>query len=129
MQEEIQPLLPDLLFPSESDEPVAYFCMEYLDTDAPLSPERLAALLNLDPKVPILEKDPEEFWSLVTQEREWHDAFEKDRTERFKHIRSVLEAHLDPIHYFEAGEIEVKLYVLGIFEGNVRGITTTAIRT
>ncbi len=57
MQDELLPLLPDLLFPSESDEPVVYLCMEYSDTDTPLSPERLATLLNLNPKVPILEKD------------------------------------------------------------------------
>ncbi len=89
----------------------------------------MAPLLSLGPNVPIHEKDPESFWSFVTQERDWYDDFEQQRTESFQKLKMLLEENLTSIQYFEVGEIEVKLFILGRSQDKIEGITTTAVRT
>lgn len=129
MKEDIEQLLEDLLFPSESDEPVDYISFENIEGDEPLTLETFRCLVALPENAPIEERDPTSFWSIVTEYHEWYDDFEQRRTETFQKIKLLLEGHLTGIQYFEVGEIEVKLFVLGRSEDKIQGITTTAVRT
>lgn len=129
MQEELLSLLEDLLFPSESDEPVDYISFENVRGAGPLTIEAFRCVAALPESTLIQERDPVEFWSKVTEYHEWYDDFEQRRTASFQKIKLLLEENLTGLQYFEVGEVEVKLFVLGRSEDKIEGITTTAIRT
>lgn len=128
MESLITPLLDDLLYPSESDEPVAYFSREWPNEQPPQLTE-MAALLDRPERETITEHDPARFWELVTNDQSWYGPEEQERTRRFVELRQVLETNLTHLKYFEAGEIEVTLLLLGLNGTQLCGVMTMAVRT
>lgn len=130
LEEEIKPLIENLWYPSESDEPVAFITLMTTDTALPLTDQQLHTLLELDPQMPVQQKEPEKFWSPVVTIEEWYDETEKERTRRFLQLRTHLETHLNNMQYFEVGKIEVDAYVIGQSQqGQIQGVKTMIVRT
>jgi hypothetical protein len=128
MESEILPLLEDLYYPSESDEPVELVWQLYTGSEC-LSPETFGIVFSLPIGIRIVERDPSVFWSNVTTQQEWYDESERDRTSRFIELRNILDANLQNIQYFEVGAIEVTLYYIGRKHDAIQGIRTMAVRT
>lgn len=128
MESEVLPLLEDLYYPSETDEPVELVCQHYTGSEC-LTPETFGRIFSLPPQTRIVERDPSVFWSKVTTQQEWYDETERDRTARFIFLREVLASHLEKIQYFEAGTVEVHLYYIGRKQDAIQGIRTMAVRT
>lgn len=105
------PLLDELLYPSESDEPVVFFSRDW-SAERPPEPGEVAVLLEKPESESVVERDPAEFWELVT----------------FVALREMLETSLTHTKYFEVGETEVTLLLVGLAEGRLCGIMTMAVR-
>ncbi|MFB9292189.1 nuclease A inhibitor family protein [Persicitalea jodogahamensis] len=124
----IVPLLENLLYPSESDEPIYFLCISS-EGQREINVQEFAELLGLKATDTIVEELPERFWSPVTTERDWYEEEEKQRTARFVELKRILEENLEGIRYFEVGEVEVGLYLIGQSEGSITGLKTMAVRT
>lgn len=128
METSIIPLLDGLLYPSESDEPVHYFSVEWPRDKMPL-PGQIAALLGKERSPAAIEHDSSSFWEPVTTAQPWHSPQEQERTRRFIAIREIFEDHLIQITYFEVGRIEITLLLVGLFAGQLCGLVTKAVHT
>ncbi|WP_373515204.1 nuclease A inhibitor family protein [Persicitalea sp.] len=128
LSDKIVPLLEDLYYPSESDEPVQFFSLPWTRQEE-ITAGKFGELLDLDSGENVTEEEPEQFWAPVTVDREWYETEERERTVRFGELRRILEETLEHIHYYEVGEMEVGLYLIGRADKNIMGIKTTAIRT
>ena len=128
MDEMLPNLLVGLLYPSESDEPV-HFLSVLWEQPGEISAWELVELFGLEAAEEVAELVPERFWSPVTVDRKWYGPEKRERTARFLEIRRILKDNLNHIQYFEVGEVEVGLYLVGQSGNNIMGIKTTAIRT
>ncbi len=126
--EQLAPLLEGLLYPSESDEPVVFLSIP-CSRRGEISGWEFVELLGLEDAEDVAELTPERFWLPVVVDQDWYEAEEKERTARFVEIRRILEENLEDIQYFEVGEVEVGLYLLGHSGQSTMGIKTIAIRT
>ena len=107
------PPLDGLLYPSESDEPVERFTRDWPAAEPP-QPAVVAALLDRPPGDPVTERDPARFWEPVTVEESWHGPEEQERTRRFTELKKSLETNLTHLKFFEVGETEVTLLLVGL---------------
>lgn len=128
LPERIAPLLEDLLYPSESDEPVEFLSLPR-DGKEEVTIQEFSELLGRLTTDGVIEEKPEHFWALVTLNQEWYGAEERERTARFEEIKRILEENLEHIQYFEVGEVEVGLYLVGQLDQSIMGIKTMAVRT
>ena len=128
LYERIAPLLEDLLYPSESDEPVEFLSLPWEGKEE-VTFQKFSELLSLPTADDMVEDKPERFWSLVTFDQEWYGEEEKARTARFMELKRVLEDNLTHFQYFEVGEVEVVLYLVGQLDQRIMGVKTMVVRT
>ncbi|HEV7348573.1 nuclease A inhibitor family protein [Telluribacter sp.] len=129
LQATIEPLLVELYYPSESDEPVEFVSVE-TRVPTPLSPESFVSLFAISSGVEIKEAEPEKFWSAVTVYQDWYLEEEVQRTRQFVELKARLEKDLAHLQYFRVGEITIAAYVVGTSsEGRVEGIKTALVET
>ena len=126
--EQIAPLLENLLYPSESDEPVEMLSLPWTGEDG-ITVQKFAELSGIERVETIVEKEPERFWSPVTVDQEWYGDEERERTARFTEIKRILEENSAHIRYFEVGEVEVGLYWVGQADQSIVVLKTMAVRT
>ncbi|ADB38237.1 nuclease A inhibitor family protein [Spirosoma linguale] len=127
--ESVSTLLPDLLYPSESDETIEIVTC-YLTQAEPLSVSQIKDWLMLPPSVNVEEIEEADFWEPVITEQDWYEAEEKDRTARFQKLKQVLENTLTVRQVFRVGESELDVYLLGLqADGERAGIKTKIIQT
>lgn len=127
--EEINPLLIDLLYPSESDEPLeAVTC--YLKQTEPLTVSQIKDWQMLPPSMYVEEIPENDFWEPVTTEQDWYTDEEKTRTAKFQQLRQFLEKELTGRQVFRVGETEMDVYLLGRqTESERAGIKTKIVQT
>jgi hypothetical protein len=125
----INPLLPDLLYPSESDEPVeTVHC--YLKQDQPLTVSQIKDWLMLPPAVYVEEMPEADFWEPVLTEQDWYGEAEKSRTAGFRKLKETIDSTLTLHQVFRVGEAELDVYLLGRqTDGERVGIKTKIIQT
>lgn len=125
----INPLLADLFYPSESDEPIEVVTC-YLSQAEPLTNSQINDWLMLPPSVYVEEQPESEFWAPVTTEQEWYGDEEKARTARFGQLKQRLEHELSGRQVFRVGEIEIDVYLLGqLADGQRAGLKTKVVQT
>ena len=110
--EKAGPLLPDLLYPSESDEPLELTTC-YLKQTEPLTVSQIKDWQMLPPSVYVEEIPEADFWEPVTTQQEWFEAEEKKRTAAFQALKEVVEQALTVRQVFRVGETEKDVYLLG----------------
>ena len=126
---EINPLLTDLFYPSESDEPIETVTC-YLSQEEPLTVSHIKDWLMLPPAVYVAEMPENDFWTPVTTEQDWYGDEEKARTARFQELKKRLEDELTGRQGFRVGEIEIDVYLLGRQADGVRaGLKTKIVQT
>ncbi|MFD2572194.1 nuclease A inhibitor family protein [Spirosoma soli] len=127
--DKLTPLLTDLFYPSESDEPVeAVTC--YLKQAEPLTVSQIKDWQMLPPKVYVEERPETEFWAPVITEEEWYGEEEKERTAKFQHLKQLFEKELTARQVFYVGESEIDVYVLGRqADGERVGLKTKIVQT
>ncbi|WP_420146584.1 nuclease A inhibitor family protein [Spirosoma sp.] len=127
--EQITPLLTDLLYPSESDEPLeAVTC--YLKQSEPLTVSQIKDWQMLPPSIYVEEMPEADFWEPVTTEQDWYEEEEKTRAKKFQALKQFIEAQLTVRQVFRVGESEMDIYLLGRqADGERAGIKTKVVQT
>lgn len=126
---QVQPLLPDLLYPSESDEPVEIVSC-YLKQPEPLTVSQIKDWQMLTPSTFVEETTEEAFWKPVLTEQDWYGEEEKARTAAFQKLQQTLETSLTERQVFRAGETEIDIFLLGrLSSGERMGIKTRVVET
>ena len=113
------PLLPDLLYPSESDEPLELTTC-YLKQAEPLTVSQIKDWQMLPPSVYVEEIPEADFWEPVATQQEWYEEEEKKRTATFQALKDVVEQELTGRQVFRVGETEMDVYLLGRQESGDR---------
>ncbi|GAB3786657.1 hypothetical protein GCM10028818_50250 [Spirosoma horti] len=127
--DQVGPLLPDLLYPSESDEPIEPVAC-YLKQHDPLTVSQIKDWLMLPPAVYVDEQPEADFWEPVTTDQDWYGDEEKARTARFQQLKEIVEKTLTVRQVFRVGESEMDVYLLGRQDDGERaGIKTRSIQT
>lgn len=127
--DQLTPLLTDLFYPSESDEPVEFVTC-YLKQPEPLTDSQINDWLLLPPSVYVEERSEDAFWEPVITEQTWYSAEEKARTARFQQLKQVLDATLTTRQVYYVGETEIEVYLLGLATTGERvGIKTKVVQT
>ncbi|TAE23255.1 MAG: nuclease [Cytophagales bacterium] len=125
----IDPLLKDLLYPSESDEPIEGVTC-YLDGEAPLTGSQIEDWLMLPPSVYVEEGSEDEFWDLPTRQEDWHGDEERERASRFIELKKIVEENLTVRQLFRVGDTEIDVYLLGrTADGSRAGLKTKVVET
>ncbi len=125
---QLNPLLTDLLYPSESDEPVGWVTC-YLGQPEPLIVSQLTDWLMLPPNVLVEERPEADFWRVAVMQ-DWYGEDEKKRAEEFQRVKQFVENQLTDRQFFRVGQIEIDLYLLGKTpEGKRAGLKTKVIET
>lgn len=127
--EQLNPLLTDLLYPSESDEPLEPVTC-YLSQDTPLTASQIKDWQMLPPSVFVEEMPEAYFWEPVTTDQDWYGDEEKSRTTKFQALKAFLEKTLTVRQVFRVGDVEIDVYVLGrLTDGSRAGIKTKLVQT
>ncbi|QIP14612.1 nuclease [Spirosoma aureum] len=129
LSDRINGMLPDLLYPSESDEPIE-FVQCYLNQQEPLTVSQIKDWQMLPPEVYVEEVPENDFWEPVITEQDWYGDEEKARTEIFRQLKQLLETELTGRQVFHAGETEIDVFLLGRqADGERAGIKTKLVQT
>jgi hypothetical protein len=126
----IQEQTTDLLYPSESDEPITYVSC-YFTQEEQLTVSQIKDWLMLPPSIYVEEVDENWFWEPVIAEQDWYGEEEKKRTAKFQQLKKLLEENLNIRQAFRVGDTEVDVYLLGrLSDGSGRaGIKTKVVET
>lgn len=126
---QITPLLTDLLYPSESDEPIEPVTT-YLKMAEPLTASHIKDWLMLPPSVYVEEIPEADFWAPVTTIEDWFGDDEKASAARFQQLKETLEKLLTDRQVFRVGDTEIDVYLLGKpAEGPRVGLKTKVVET
>ena len=127
--EEVRPLLTNLLYPGESDEPIeAVTC--YLKQADPLTVSQIKDWQMLPPSVYVEEIPEADFWEPVVTEQDWYGEEEKARTAAFQKLNELISKKLTVRQVFRVGDSEMDVYLLGRqAEGDRAGIKTKIVQT
>ncbi len=128
--DKVTPLLTDLFYPSESDEPVETITC-YLKQPEPLTVSQIKDWQMLPPSVYVEEISEDNFWEPVTTEQDWYGEEEKARTQKFQQLKQLLESQLTVRQVFQVGETEIAIYLLGLQHDQSErvGIKTKLVQT
>lgn len=122
-------LLPDLLYPSESDEPLETVTC-YLKQSEPLTVSQIKDWLMLPPEMYVEEVPEADFWEPVVSEQDWYGDDEKARTAKFQELQKLVEADLSVRQVFRVGDSEIDVYLLGLQADEGRaGLKTKIVQT
>ncbi len=125
----LTPLLTDLFYPGESDEPVEPITC-YLGQVEPLLVTQIKEWLMVPPSVYVEETSEAGFWAPVVTEEDWYGDDEKTRTAKFQQLKQLLEAELTVRQVFRVGEGETDVYLLGRqANGERTGLKTKVVET
>ncbi len=129
LKEAVDPLLTDLLYPSESDEPVTFVTC-YLAQEAPLTEVQIKEWQMVPPSVYVAEGSVDDFWAPILTDEDWYGDDEKKRTATFRKLKAILDAQLTGQQVFRQGKTEITVYLLGrLTDGTRAGIQTTVVES
>src|SRR5688572_1732699 len=118
----------DLLYPSESDYPFEY--IEWDTGGKKLTKKLIRQLAHKENTEPVKSISLDDFFSNVTEIKDWYGEEEKANAERFKHLQEVLQNNLTDIRVFKVGKIEIDAYIIGTTkDGKCAGVSTKVVET
>lgn len=128
-EQTITPLLTDLFYPSESDEPLEPVTC-YLDQPEPLTVSQIKDWQMLPPAVYVEERPETEFWEPVIIEQDWYGDDENARTADFWKLHEFITSRLTNRQVFFVGQSEIDVYLLGqLPTGKRAGFKTKIVQT
>lgn len=126
---QVAPLLTDLLYPSESDEPIEPV-ETYLRMAEPLTVSHIKDWLMLPPSRYVEEIPEADFWEPVITIEEWFGAEEKAKADQFQKLKKTLDILLTEHQVFRVGQTEIDVYLLGKPKDGPRvGLKTRVVET
>lgn len=126
---EVTNLVKDLLYPSESDEPIEWFSVNANVKDE-LSVSDIEFFLGYPPSVKSEEVPVENFWEPLLTVEEWYGDEERAQVETFQSVKQLLETNLKKVKAFRVGQIEIDLYLIGqLNEKEWGGLKTKLVET
>ena len=125
----INSLISDLLYPSESDEEIAYFEMQ-LSTAENITLANFRMFNGIRPEAIIQEINLEKFFAPLVKIEDWFGENEKKWAEDSMKLKQILLEKLKDIRILKVGEIEIDVYLIGKAEENKwAGLKTKVIET
>lgn len=129
LKEQINLLIADLLYPSESDEKIVYFEME-LSTAENISLANFRMFNGILPEATIQEVYVEKFFAPLIKVEDWFGDDEKKWAEDGLKLKQLLSERLKEIKILKVGEVEKDIYLFGkVEEGKWAGLKTKVIET
>ena len=129
LKEQITALTKDLLYPSESDEPITYFEME-LSTQEPIGIANFKLFNGILPETASTEITFEDFFKPLIEVQDWFGEDEKKWAADALTLKNSLSEKLTGIQLFKIGTIEISIYLFGKSEEHHwEGIMTKVIET
>ncbi len=128
-EQAISPLLTNLFYPSESDEPFESVSC-YLNQPEPLTVSQIKDWQMLPPSVYVEERPEAEFWEPVITKQDWYGDDENARTVGFQKLHAFITLTLNNRQVFYVGQSEMDVYLLGqLTTGERAGIKTKVVQT
>lgn len=129
MKEQILPLIEDLRYPSESDEAVEYFEMEYTTAES-ISVQEFKMLNGIEPDKEVEAIAIEDFFEPLTRVEDWFGEEEKKFVDNAIKLQALLTEKLTDIQVLKIGAVEIDVFLFGIYEENKWvGVKTILIET
>ncbi|MEA5427438.1 nuclease A inhibitor family protein [Arcicella lustrica] len=129
MKEQILPLIEDLRYPSESDEAVEYFEMEYTTAES-ISVQEFKMFNGIEPDKEIEAIAIEDFFEPLTRVEDWFGEEEKKYVDNAIKLQALLTEKLTDIQVLKIGAVEIDVFLFGIYEENKWiGVKTILIET
>jgi Nuclease A inhibitor-like protein len=129
LKDEIISLSSDLMYPSESDEKIEYFQMEF-STEDKLSLANFRMYNGIRPEIEIEEMDFELFFKSLIKIEDWFGEDEKKWAEDSMNLKQLLTEKLKEIRILKVGKIEIDVYLFGKSEEcKWEGLKTKLIET
>ncbi|WP_287525242.1 nuclease A inhibitor family protein [Okeania sp. SIO2C2] len=127
--EQLDELVKDLLWMSESDYPFEVFIWEFGE-EISLNNEIVLKITkhSLETTVKVIEF--EVFFRLVIREKDWHNAEEYEVVRKYQKLVSMMKQYLSDLKVYKVGEVRKDVYIVGKTNtGDYAGIATVSIET
>ncbi|MBB6005104.1 nuclease A inhibitor family protein [Arcicella rosea] len=129
LKEQILPLIDDLRYPSESDEAVEYFEMEYTTAES-ISVQDFKLFNGIEPDKEVEAIAIEDFFEPLTRIEDWFGEEEKKYADNALKLQTLLTEKLTDIQVLKIGAVEIDVFLFGIYEENKWiGVKTILIET
>jgi hypothetical protein len=128
LQEEIELLVSNLYYPSESDEKIEYFELEVIENQE-VNFDFLKMALGLTPAKTICEWSVDEFFRPLLKIEDWYEDEEKKWVADSENLKKLLSEKTTNLKVWKIGEIEIPTYLLGVYEKKLIGVKTKLIET
>ncbi len=129
LKEQILPLIDDLRYPSESDEAVEYFEMEYTTAES-ISVQEFKLFNGIEPDKEVEAIALEDFFAPLTRIEDWFGEEEKKYVDNALKLQALLTEKLTDIQVLKIGAVEIDVFLFGIYEENKWiGVKTILIET
>ncbi len=129
MKEQILPLIEDLRYPSESDEAVEYFEMEYTTAES-ISVQEFKMFNGIEPDKEVEAIAIEDFFEPLIRVEDWFGEEEKKFVDNAIKLQALLTEKLTDIQVLKIGAVEIDVFLFGIYEENKWiGVKTILIET
>ena len=129
LKEQIEALTADLMYPSESDEKIAFFEME-LSTTQKLSIADFRMFNGIKPETVITEISMDDFFKPLIKVEDWFGEEEKKWAEDSMKLKTLLSEKAKDFQIFKVGSVEIDVFVFGKVEECLwMGLKTKVIET
>ncbi|NET17568.1 MAG: nuclease, partial [Okeania sp. SIO1H6] len=110
--EQLDELVKDLLWMSESDYPFEVFIWEFGEGIS-LNNEIVLKITkhSLETTVKVIEF--EVFFRLVIREKDWHNAEEYEVVRKYQKLVSMMKQYLSDLKVYKVGEVRKDVYIVG----------------
>ena len=127
LRKELEGASEGLLYLSEGEAPFEYVELAGA-TAADLAPARFAELVGAPAGTRVEEQSLDHFLSahLATDPA---DPVAREQQGSFGALRALLQARLAGVRVLRVGAVQIRCYVVGVSDGGVAGLATTAIET
>jgi Nuclease A inhibitor-like protein len=112
LKEQIEALIADLMYPSESDEKIEYFEMEHSTTDK-LSIADFRMYNGIKPETVISEISSDDFFKPLIKIEKWFGEEEKKWANDSLKLRNLLSENAKDFQIFKVGSVEIDVFVFG----------------
>ncbi|NEO56119.1 MAG: nuclease [Okeania sp. SIO3B5] len=127
--EQLDELVKDLLWMSESDYPFEVFIWEFGEGIS-LNNEVVLKITkhSLETTVKVIEF--EVFFRLVITAKDWHNAQESKVVRKYQKLVSMMKQYLSDLKVYKVGEVRKDVYIVGKTNtGDYVGLATVSIET
>lgn len=126
----VEELLPEVYYPSESDEPIEFIELNLPPEAEPLNERSAGEFLATKRNREVEELTVDDFFAPLTEEEDWFTDEEHETVQRMKRVRELLEKDLTDLTAFKIGYAEKDLYLLGLTKDGQRvGLKTKVTET